>query len=233
MGSDFSWKATEEDIFRQRKCGWFLESLFGKNGTEPASYFNPGSPWDYQTYEGFYTGYFLDYDNPQKVVGLETLQLIGTTFNLEGVNDMFDRDTSAVASGQYSFVFNNTSYQVPQLITLEIISDFSKPKYEYIKDYFSDVQNINSSAIRAVYKRGGYIWLKLGEKFSTDLLYAIREQFLPSLEISDEFDYFLESKVKAGKVPIPSDLSESVCKPSLANKWGFGHLDLLNKLHNQ
>ncbi len=137
----------------------------------------------------------------------------------------------ADAGRQFSFVFNNTSYNPPRLITIEVIQDLSKPKYEYYKQYFPDAEDDASNYIKAIYRSRSWDNANADNAYwLAELLYSIKAQFLPNLEASDELDYIEE--VTKRNIPIPTKFSELICKPSLAKKWGFGYLDLLNKINN-
>ena len=52
------------------------------------------------------------------------------------------------------------------------------------------------------------------------LLYSIKKQFLPKLDVSDDYLYFEDIIEK--EPSIPAEFLELICKPSLAEKWGFG-----------
>lgn len=112
MGCSFFWNATEEDIFRQRRCGWYLETMFG-GCFKPGRFHNHAveHDWDCQTYDGYYTGYFLDLDDRENIAELSTLRLIGTTFYYGWMSDLFDGHPHAVRRRQFSFVFDN-SYRI-------------------------------------------------------------------------------------------------------------------------
>ena len=137
MGCDFNWKATEEDIVRQRKVGWFLESLFDADEKGTSRYFN--AAWNCRTFNGLYTGYFLDFWNSEKISEFKTIELIGTTIYCGDLAEM-PVGMMCYAARQFSFVFDNTSYEIPELITIEIISDLSKPKYDPIREHLVDVE---------------------------------------------------------------------------------------------
>lgn len=234
MGCDFFWEATEVDIFRQRKCGWFLESLFDADEHGVSSYF-PSAEWHCETFNGYYTGYFLCLDNQhktelKKITEQTTIQLIGTTIYLFDLSEMDDM-CGADAGRQFSFVFNNTSYNPPQLITIEFIRDLSKPKYERLKEYFPNTEDETSKSLKAIYRSRSYDRLITNEGWLAELLYSIKEQFLFKLEVSDDYGYFEE--VSKGNYPIPPLFSESICKLELAKKWDFGYLDLLNDINEQ
>jgi hypothetical protein len=221
MGCDFYWNATEEDIFRQRKVGWFLESLFDADDKGISSYFN--TPWNCRTFNGYYTGYFLDLYNLNKVTELTTLQLIGTTIYCGDLSDMDGWNGDA---GQpYSFVFDNTNYNPPELITFEIISDLSKPKYDWIREHFCDVENGESNYPKAIFKRGGYDRLIANEGWLATLFYSIKKQFLPKLDVSDDYLYF--ENIMELEPSILPEFSESICKASLAAKWDLGRYILI------
>ncbi len=225
MGCDFFWEAEEEDIFRQRRCGWFLESLFDADERGVSSFF-PSERWHCETFNGYYSGYFLDLDKKDRQVELTSLHLIGTTIYLGELWDM-DGWMSADAARQYSFVFNNTSYDPAKLITIEIISDPSKPKYDHWRKYF-DGADEDANHIKAMYRAGGYDRLLANEGWLAGLLRSIQRQFLPGLEASD--DYGLVESSMAAEYPLSPGFSEAICKPELAEKWGFGYLKLLDKL---
>lgn len=233
MGCDFFWEATEEDIFCQRKCGWFLESLFDADESGVSSYFS-SAEWNCKTFNDYYTGYFLNLDNgllnSKEVIEPTTLQLIGTSIYLFDLSDM-DGWSGADAGRQFSFVFNNTSYTPPKLITIEVIRDLSKPKYERLKEYFPTTEDDTSNSLKAIYRSRSYDRLIANEGWLANLLYSIKQQFLPKLDVSDDYGYF--DGISKSSPPILPEFSESICKPELAKKWGFGYLDLLNKTDNQ
>lgn len=221
MGCDFNWKATEEDIIRQRKLGWFLESLFDADEKGSSRYFNPA--WNCQTFNDHYTGYFLDFWNSEKVSELKTLQLIGTTIYCGELAEM-PVGMMCYAARQFSFVFDNTSYETPELITIEIISDLSKPKYDSIREYLCGVEEKDPNSIKAIYSRRGYDRLIANEGWLAMLLYSIKKQFLPNLDVSDDYLYF--ESITGEESSIPAEFSESICKPSIAEKWDLTYSDI-------
>lgn len=228
MGCDFRWSATEEDVYRQRKCGWFLESLFDADEKGISRYFGPS--WKCQTFDGYYTGYFHNFWHAEKKAEFKTIQLIGTTI-YEGDISEWGVYWMCWAGRQYSFVFDNTSYETPKLITIEFISDLSKPKYELVRKHFYDAEEKDPNALKAIYSDRGYDRLTSSEGWLARLLYSIKTQFLPDLRMSD--DYQICKEISEANSPIPSEFSESICKPALAKKWGFDFLDVSNKTNCQ
>lgn len=223
MGCDFNWSATEEDTFRQRKAGWFVESLI--TGMEPSSFMNDTEElkWVHQTFNGYYSGYFIHLKRPNEIIEFNKLFLIGTTFYFPGMDTAFEDNPFELAKRQFSFVFNNTSFDPPELITLETISettDLSKPKYEWVRDYFYEARRKDPAALKGVFCQGGYERMIAGASWLGTLLYSIKKQFLPNLEASDDSCIF--ESLAEDATPILPEFGELIYKPSLAEKWGFG-----------
>lgn len=211
MGCDFRWKATEIDILRQRKTGWFLESLFDADENGQSSVFT--SSMKCETFNGFYTGYFLETFKLNATVEFKSLHLVGATI-------YYDMDIcKGYAERQYSFVFNNSETFPPQLITFEKINDVSMPEYDWVRDQFSDIKTDDTNLILGLYRKGSYDRILANESWLAELLYSIKKQFLPNLSASDDYGY-IESLTEINPAVSPN-FSESICKPGLDKKWGL------------
>ncbi len=227
MGCDFEWSAAEADIFRQRKTGWFLESLFDADETGASAYLK--GKWNCLTFQGDYSGYFLDVGKRWENARPATLKLIGTTLYYGDLSEIPD-GVNCHAARQLSFVFinppqlPNTGFINPELVTVEIISDLSKPKYDRFREFFRDGEDNDPNLLKAIYQRRGFDRLIGGESWLALLLYSIRKQFLPKLKVTDDYLYY-QSLARSAPL-VPADFSESICKPALAEKWGFDYLNL-------
>jgi hypothetical protein len=211
MGCDFFWNAVEPDIINQRKAGWFLESkvcLLNKEGIS----------LEYERYNHTIDGYFLDADDPKLITDPTSLHLIGVTFYHKGSLNFFDQSLD-VAQRQFSFIFNNTTCKPPQLITIEVIRDFSKEKYESYKKYFRETPLDPLEKLHAIYRRGGYERMIANEYWFAELLHALKLQFLPKLEASDDYGYF--HSVTSEHSQVSDSFSESLCEPELSKFWGL------------
>jgi hypothetical protein len=211
MGCDFHWEATEIDVYRQRKTGWYIESLFDAGENGQSSIFN--SSVKLETFNGFYTGYFLDTYKQKNTVELKSMHMIGATI-------YYDMDIcKGYAERQYSFVFNNSETFPPRLITFEKINDISMHEYDWVRDQFSDIKTDDPNLILGLYRKGSYDRLLANEGWLAELLYSIKKQFLPNLSASDDYGY-IESLTKKNPA-VSSNFSESICQPGLAKKWGL------------
>lgn len=210
MGCSFHWKATEEDIFRQRRCGCFIESLFDADENGQSSNFHSGMKCD--TYNDFYSGYFLELFGGNRTVEYKTLNLVGATIYSD-----FDF-LKGNAENQQSFVFNNTESFPPELITIEKISDLSMLENLEAQEEFSAIKDDHPDQFKALYLRGVRDRLLAGEYWLALLLYSIKKQFLPDLSASDDYCNFED--ISKTNPDIPAEFSETICKSSLRNKWG-------------
>ncbi len=207
MGCDFSWWGTEPDIERQRRAAWLIESVVRRSGWAELVRF--------RRFNHRVTGFLLDHDLEQPVWEKTSIFLVGLSFFFEG-----PWPDEGSARHQFSFVFDNSTSDPPQLVTFEPVTDSEASGWRHVKRFFRPRGIDPGKDTCAAYRRGASVRMIANEGYLAEFLWSIRKQVLPGLRFSD--DYNICEEVGREPFSVPPNFSDAVLDPSLKEFWMRG-----------